>query len=303
MSKAWVCLMVLGLTGISNGVKRFKMKEVMMTNKVTNIAIVVLITAVMMLPKQSAYALIYNNTNLLQNASFENHGNWIYSAGATNSTTKPRTGSFSLELVRVDYWQWANQTVTIFRNRTYYYSAKFASNDKYVSPNQMYIDGVLLFSLPSYTSGGWKSGHGSYKIPGSGEDDVVLQVLSGIDLGEIGYWDDIYLNMEYSAPVVTSNSLDGNVAFSTETVFNIYNNGGIHTNNYSINFDPDITINAASNINSVSITWLSDTNAQVTINPSVAGPLTLTITNERSESSYGFSVNVATPMGTIVIIQ
>ena len=270
-----------------------------------NMVILVLATAVIMLTEQNTYALIYSTNNLIQNGGFEDDGIWTYfGTGATNSTTHPYEGSYSLELVRGSYWQGAEQTITIFRNRTYYYSSKFGSNGTYVNPNQMYIDGVQVFSISGYSSGAWRTGYGPYLIPGSGQDDVTFKITSAMDQdGEIGYWDSISLRMERSTPVVTTNSLTGDVPFSAGTVFNIYNNGGSYTNNYAINFDPDITINAASNVISVSISWISDTNAQITISPSVAGPLTLSITNERSDSSYEFKVNVAQPIGTAIIIK
>ncbi len=270
----------------------------MQTRNLGKFGAVMLIALAVTLTGQDAFAVHFGGGNAVQNGGFESAGNWTYYGGSARSGTKVAAGSWSLELAGNSYWEGAQETISVFRNRAYYYNAKFASNGVgYLNPNRMFVDGVQVFSTAAYSGGGWKSAYGQHHISGSGQGNVVLKVESATDTGEDGYWDTISLDMERSTPVVTSDSLTGDLQVGSANNFSVYNTGGSDDDAYSIFFDPDITV--SSDNGSASITWASDTQADLSVTPSTAGTVTLTLTNVNSNRSYDY-VMAAVPEPTTI---
>ena len=112
-----------------------------------------------------------------------------------------------------------------------------------------------------------------------------------INNGRTVKYDNVRINRAIAAPVVSSDSTSGPLGVGSAQTISLFNAGGtaaIGASTYDVFFDPDIT-GTSSNGSVSSVTWIDDTQIDLTLTPAFAGAVDLTLTNQYGDGTGNIS--------------
>lgn len=232
------------------------------------------------------------DVNLIQNAGFESTDPfgefWTFSSGVSVQGQSARTDSIGLTMNNASSTSTsaiytANQSLTDLQGNRRYRGVMFLREPEGDVSTLRTRLGAEFITTQNGETAGFASNTPTFTLAGSG----LVDTFFGFDYrnvvgGRSAFIDDVALYRERAQVVVTGDSVGGELTVGQQTVVSLFSPGAINSNDIMEAFDNDVQV-VSSNASIDDVTWISDSQLDVTLTALALGEVDLTVANVFSD--------------------